>query len=565
MSQTSSQPDPRVDVLAASVQAAEPDLHVQGGRVCAVPYADVTAVVEVLVDRQLNILEEFILRAAHELDPAPTLPDLAAMLGLDPLFVETSWQRMETLDAVTFGAGGAVQLTELGETFYAKGQLPPTAIEETLDLRYWAATDGLEIADGLPRSAGPDVLLPGLGLEDEDGVMAALSRAVTDAERVAGLTVTVGMDLHLPDEGRALSEVKSWSVAVSGTVSVALLVVAQGEPSGGQNVSFRALDLASGSRDLQLESVLEGLLAEGNMDLADLLAELPASDAGVPSVELAPSPSPEGTSEAGPEDDTKPPTEGAAAGVKPLADLELVGEAQHTVLIHEPGATETVVGAALANLLAGLASRGVITVIGTGAKPAVSLRRRLDEAVCPLGYPCAIVVPLEAGEAARIVVDGVGVDTPSGRDETPADGEAVRLAEAQIADAVASAWAAHVGDLQRAGAGAVPSETTEGMARCCSAWVAVGAYATALESIIDLLDVETDALPLGFRLAVVTLTALQRLPDGLLAEQADVELLREAVIDIDTRFTDVPEEQYADDEARLNETWRTLRRRLAAY
>ncbi len=63
----------------------------------------------------------------------------------------------------------------------------------------------------------------------------------------------------------------------------------------------------------------------------------------------------------------------------------------------------------------------------------------------------------------------------------------------------------------------------------------------------------------------VTLMALQRLSDELLREQADIQLLREAVIDIDTRFGDVPEELYSAEQDRLDETWRSLRRRLSTY
>ncbi len=49
----------------------------------------------------------------------------------------------------------------------------------------------------------------------------------------------------------------------------------------------------------------------------------------------------------------------------------------------------------------------------------------------------------------------------------------------------------------------------------------------------DLVDAAPSALPVAFRLMAVTLMALQRLPDELLGEQADIQLLREAVIDID--------------------------------
>ena len=88
-------------------------------------------------------------------------------------------------------------------------------------------------------------------------------------------------------------------------------------------------------------------------------------------------------------------------------------------------------------------------------------------------------------------------------------------------------------------------------------------HQAALQHILDLVDAAPSALPVAFRMMAVTLMALQRLPDELLREQVDVQLLREAIIDIDTRIGDVPEELYAADQDRLDETWRSLRRRLS--
>ena len=122
-----------------------------------------------------------------------------------------------------------------------------------------------------------------------------------------------------------------------------------------------------------------------------------------------------------------------------------------------------------------------------------------------------------------------------------------------------------MGELLRLGAESAPEEVVHGLEQCCVVWVAVRRHQTALQHVLDLVDAAPDALPVAFRLMAVTLMALQRLPDELVREQAELHLLREAVIDIDTRIGDVPEELYAVAQDRLAETWRSLRRRLSTY
>jgi DNA-binding beta-propeller fold protein YncE len=74
--------------------------------------------------RKLRLLEEFVLRAAHELDPVPSLTELAAVLALDPLFVRDTAHALAGVGALDLAAGPAPKLTEAGKLMYERGLAP---------------------------------------------------------------------------------------------------------------------------------------------------------------------------------------------------------------------------------------------------------------------------------------------------------------------------------------------------------------------------------------------------------------------------------------------------------
>ncbi|MCJ7737156.1 MAG: hypothetical protein MUQ10_07570, partial [Anaerolineae bacterium] len=273
MLQTSSHVDPRLTGPAELVEAEETGLRVVSAGVYTVPYADVHVIVEVLADRQFNILEEFILRAAHDLPARPTLSGLAAMLGLDPLFVEASWRKLEAMQVVALGGGGTLALTDRGREFYLQGKLPPASLEEELDLRYWFVTDRLTLAGDIPRSPAPDPMLPGCSCEDEDAQVTMLARVVTDVQRVISVTAEAGMGLHQPDAGKEIHAVRNWQLSATGVAPVGLLIVQDTLAAAGQedDLALRVVDLALGRRDFIVETVLQGWVDAGKVALRDVV------------------------------------------------------------------------------------------------------------------------------------------------------------------------------------------------------------------------------------------------------------------------------------------------------
>ncbi len=609
MFQTSSHVDPRLTDLVKMVEAEDTGLRVISSRVYTVPYADVHAIVEVLADRQFNILEEFILRAAHEVNPRPTLGGLAEMLGLDPLFVEASWRRLDAMQVVALGGGETLTLTDRGREFYLQGQLPPASLEEELDLRYWFVSDDLVPASRIPGSPASDEILPGCRIEDEDEQMAALARVMTDVQRVIAVTVEAGLGLHQPDAGKEIHAVRNWRLLAIGVAPVGLLIVQDSLAAAGQedNVTLRVVDLASGRRDLAVETVLQGWVDAGRVTLPalvpaveDPLALLPDDDArearGEP-VDATAEPDPHqlpALQERVAEEKVAVVEQGSQplsvdsqgeGGLRPRL-TQALRDVQHTVLVCLPWSSPEVIDDEFVSLLETLAARNVITVVGWGTDRAedaqegrspASLVERLHKITTPQGHPPLIAIPVEDLHSTDILVDGHVHVSGSGNwladsgvtTDWVTEPEAVEQAlggfETLFAGAAAELWQDLVGELLSSGAESASEETEHALEQCCIIWVAVRQHQTALEHILDLVDAAPAALPVAFRLMAVTLMALQRLSDELLREQADIQLLREAVIDIDTRFGDVPEELYAADRDRLDETWRRLRRRLSTY
>jgi hypothetical protein len=272
----------RLAALAEGVEAEETGLRVVAARLASLPYVDLEATVEIREARQFNVLEAFILRAAHELQPAPTLDGLAAMLGLDPLFVHASWKRLAEMGAVTLLDGVTPRLTTQGEDYYLQGQLPPSSSEAQLSLRYWAVSDQLVVLDpdaGEVEIPADDVsapaAFPGYVVQGEREREVAAGRALTDLKRLIAATEEGGLGLHQPEDGLTIHTVSSWQAVRAGVAACAVLVVQETLATGidADTVMLRAVDTASGRRFFDVEAVLKRWMAEGRVTLRDLLGD----------------------------------------------------------------------------------------------------------------------------------------------------------------------------------------------------------------------------------------------------------------------------------------------------
>ena len=81
--------------------------------------------IEITKERDLNIIEEFILRASIEFDPPPTEVELAQILKLDPIFIHSTTNTLQSLQTLTITPPDSrIRITSEGKEFYTKGSLP---------------------------------------------------------------------------------------------------------------------------------------------------------------------------------------------------------------------------------------------------------------------------------------------------------------------------------------------------------------------------------------------------------------------------------------------------------
>ena len=72
--------------------------------------------------RPFNVLEEFIIRAAIEFTPSPTVTELAGILGLDPVFVKSTTANLQKLN--TLEIKSKLTITETGRNYYSQSSVP---------------------------------------------------------------------------------------------------------------------------------------------------------------------------------------------------------------------------------------------------------------------------------------------------------------------------------------------------------------------------------------------------------------------------------------------------------
>ena len=115
---------PDLQAIAEEIEERTPGLYVVAAQQYQYPVTQSAMDIWVSEPRKFNVLEEFTLRAALELNPPPMVSDLSEAFGLDSIFLEKTYRDLVNIGAVTFDEGGSILLTPDGRTFYADGQVP---------------------------------------------------------------------------------------------------------------------------------------------------------------------------------------------------------------------------------------------------------------------------------------------------------------------------------------------------------------------------------------------------------------------------------------------------------
>lgn len=266
--------DERLADAIAGVEGSQPGLRVLAARLYRLPFARVKARLALTSPRRFNILEEFILRAAGELQPPPTPPELAALLGLDPLFVDATLSHLEALKTVSRGAQAAVSLTPVGRKFYAQGQVPQAAQHKAVSLLYRGALDTLAVWSAPPANAAGLPMLPGVTEEARENLGQQALAALTLPRLKAAEAGRLLAGLAASDSEPTLTAVDQAAVEDVGFAACGVLVAQNllAAASAG-NLLLRAVDASTQAADPVLQSALDGWLKAGRIQPGDFLPQ----------------------------------------------------------------------------------------------------------------------------------------------------------------------------------------------------------------------------------------------------------------------------------------------------
>jgi len=194
--------DSNLSSLAEQIEEQNPGLSVLAARQFRFAIRQTPLEVATCEPREFNVLEEFILRAGVEFEPAPTLKELADLLGLDEIFVKTAVATLVSLESLEVAENGQIAIAPQGRDFFHKGAVSRSQIQSI-----YALSDPLNqtLTFKFDALAAESVNLPDLGdlvsLEHKIIDLAELSIA-----EIQPLIQASGLGIHVPENGKIVSE-----------------------------------------------------------------------------------------------------------------------------------------------------------------------------------------------------------------------------------------------------------------------------------------------------------------------------------------------------------------------
>ena len=194
--------DSNLSSLAEQIEQQNPGLSVLAARQFRFAIRQTPLEVAVSEPREFNVLEEFILRAGVEFEPAPTLKELADLLGLDEIFVKTTAATLVSLESLEVAENGKIAIAPQGRNFFEKGAVSRSQIQSL-----YAISDPLNqtLTFKFDALAAESVNLPDLAdlvsLEHKITDLADLSIA-----EIQPLIKASGLGIHVPENGKIVSE-----------------------------------------------------------------------------------------------------------------------------------------------------------------------------------------------------------------------------------------------------------------------------------------------------------------------------------------------------------------------
>ncbi|MEG4516388.1 MULTISPECIES: hypothetical protein [unclassified Microcoleus] len=214
--------DSNLSSLAEQIEQQNPGLSVLAARQFRFAIRQTPLEVTISEPREFNVLEEFILRAGVEFEPAPTLKELADLLGLDEIFVKTTAATLVSLESLEVAENGQIAIAPQGRDFFEKGAVSRSQIQSI-----YAISDPLNqtLTFKFDALAAESVNLPDLAdlvsLEHKISDLANLSLA-----EIQPLIQDSGLGIHAPQNGKIVSacDVVGDDLDIWQTVSIFVLL-----------------------------------------------------------------------------------------------------------------------------------------------------------------------------------------------------------------------------------------------------------------------------------------------------------------------------------------------------
>ncbi len=216
--------DSNLSSLATQIEQQNPGLSVLVARQFRFAIRQTPLEVAISEPREFNVLEEFILRAGVEFEPAPTLKELADLLGLDEIFVKTAATNLVSLEILEVSENGKIAIAPQGRDFFDQGAVSRSQIQSI-----YAISDPLNqtLTFKLDGLAAESLNLPDLAdlvsLKHQISDFADLSIA-----EIQPLIQASGLGMHAPDNGKIVSkcDVVGDDLDIWQTVSIFVLLSA---------------------------------------------------------------------------------------------------------------------------------------------------------------------------------------------------------------------------------------------------------------------------------------------------------------------------------------------------
>lgn len=419
--------DTNLSGIVEQIEQQNPGLSVLAARQFRCAKRQTPLEVTISEPRKFNVLEEFILRACIEFVPAPTLKELADLLGLDEVFVKTTATTLVSLDILDVSGMDKIAIAPGGREFCDLGAVSKSqiqsiyAISDPLNQTLTFKFDSLrtETID-LPDLA--DLIL----LEHKIADISNLS--ITE---IQPLIQDSGLGIHIPADGKIVTkcDVVGDDLNIWQTVSIFVLFdaienqtniqVRQGkqiletasnllnELESQQKLSLN--DLCKLTEDVILQEQ-EIILTKKNQEVATRLEKIQAEALNIVKATQTNS-----------ETNTSPSTTETGTVIF-LRDSEIrqdflntIKSAQQNIFIYSPWVTSEVVDSEFIKILQNRADSGVWTAIGHGIarkqeeedRPVPpELEDKLRQVKTPEGLSAVQIFWLGNSHAKEVIVDG---------------------------------------------------------------------------------------------------------------------------------------------------------------